>query len=151
MLTIIIALLLDVVVFIILVIFRVGQNTINIVFKDILIGGIIIGLFAPISGFESEELKKEVQIGSYIEQNIIWFKYMEKTEPIILPESGETEEYKEKTVFLSKLTIYMEDCKKPILKVYKKRIKKSKWTFALLPCIEEYEIHIPLPPEKKNN
>lgn len=150
MLTIIIAFLVDIVVFVLLVRFRTGQNTISRVFKDILVTGIILGLFAPMSGFESKELKKEVQVGSYIEQNIIWFKYMEKAEPVILPEEGETNIFKEKKVFLTKLTIYMEDCEKPILKIYEKKIKKSKWTFAFLPSIEEYEIHIPLPGKKGN-
>lgn len=148
MLTILITILLDMIIYVILVGFRKSGNTVSRVFIEILICGIVLGLFAPLSGFEYEELQKEIQVGSYIEQNIIFFKYMEKDNPVILPEEGEPEQYKEKIVFLSKLTIYMEeDCKEPVLKVYRKKLRKSVWTFALLPDLDEYEIHIPLKPD----
>ncbi len=149
MLTILLALLLDFVLMLVLIGYRVKAYKIRTLLVLILLFASLLALFAPITGYDSKVLIKEVEIGPYVEQNLFSFTYIKLNNSVILNEEGEIVKEPEKvTIPFSKAKIVFEnEGYTPTMRVYEKKLKNNIWwgfASTLIKEVKEYEIHIPI-------
>lgn len=122
----------------------------------VLLGGILLGLFVPISGFHETELTSTIKLVSLSDQTIssgsglIYVSISGENSYTFYVEvknqygSDTSKAYKSKTISGSNITIIEEEnYTDATLRVYKTKAKRSFWTFALGSTKTEYVFFVP--------
>lgn len=154
MLTILTAIVLDVLLVIVLRKKSIEEDRIANIIQNIFILGLLLGILAPISGYEEPVFLNQIELELFDEQekaeNIflkkfgIIYTYQYKSPKVFILEDECNYEIKSKTIITTNAEV-LEDssCTTPVLQIYTKEAKKSIWTFALFGKYTEYVFYIP--------
>lgn len=155
MLTILTVTILDILMVIVLKKKSAEEDFIADVVQNVFLFGVILSIFVPISGYEEPVYYKQIELESFTEEKNpeeevflkqcgIIYTYKYKSPKIITLEDECDYEIKNKTIIGADVEILKDaNCTTPVLQIYRKKAKKSIWTFALWAEKEEYVFYIP--------
>lgn len=144
------------IVMIVCVLLTIKKKVFYMLLRCIITIGLVIGIFAPLNGFEEPvSLVKEIRIMP-IDENTYFtklssnsFMYWVRESPMIKEEDGkEIQKLKKKVITGNISVIYDKNCQTPVLRVYEGKGKASEFSYAFLAKTNRYEFIIP---DTKNN
>lgn len=154
MLTILTTIVLDIIVVIVLKKKGVEEDNVVDIAQSIFFIGLMLAIFAPLSGYEKPVYLNRIQLESFADD--------EKSEEVFLKQWGtiymynykvpkaiitedECEYETKRKIIISTDVMVLEDetCTIPMMEVYEKEAKKSKWTLAVFGKNKSYVFYVP--------
>lgn len=126
---------------------NVNKKIVQTIIKFIVVWGLFLGLFVPLSGYEDKKMIKEItpiqyENGKYFktQNSKIYYQYQDIPK---VARVGEETIIVEDTIKISSAKVIKTDCQEGKIIVYSAKAKRTIWTFGLS-YKKEYVIYDPL-------